>query len=369
MSLDMKRKICFISMNLAGYPCKFSLSQTTINKLNNALSGCTMVIVGTQESSSETSFVDVLEKDVLTPRSFYRQRTIKKKIQSSFVQHLMRAATIIAENATWMFCAYKTPHIYCYTYQHEHAPTGLEQDLQQYKCLRPCGFTIESGNIWKGANFLKINFGNNTLFVVNTHLFYTSHAEDHGLALRKEQFKKIIELIVRMCNQDTIIVFMGDLNFRMNYPTYNADDGAYQQFIQQHAKKLTRQNDELYTFLGQEKDKAIPLQSQSQSSYKRIIQGLLNDIPEKLPLTCKRKSQQQQQQKKDKKPQDKPFQEEFQIRTDKKKNTAPLPSKERKPSNCDKILIHGTYGVSSSPIGTFKVKNTDHCGVYRTLSI
>jgi hypothetical protein len=329
-----------------------------------------MVIVGTQESSSETSFIDVLERDVLGPRYFQRQRTVRKKIQSSFDQHLIRAARIIAENATWMFCAYKTPRIYLYLFQDPGSGTKSmpgQIQIQQYKCLRPCGFTMESGNIWKGANFLKIQFGLTTLFVVNTHLFYASNTEDHGLALREEQFKKIIEWIVQMYNnnENFIIVFMGDLNFRMKYPDYDNAETSYQQFIQRQSKKITHKNDELYTFLSREKKNSTP-------TYKKIIQGLLNDIPEKPPLTCKRKSQQQDDNQQEKKK----FQEKFQIRVDKKTGAAPLPSKERKPSNCDKILIHTTFNILSSPfhalsspIQTFKVKNTDHCGVYRTLSI
>lgn len=355
----MDTKICFISMNLAGYPYEFSLSSPTKTKLSNAILPCEMVVVGTQESSTETSFIDVLERDVLKPNYFQRKRTQKKNIQSSFVQYLMRAATIVAEYATWIFCAYKTPRIYVYTRK---PSTSLATQIQQYKCLRQCGFTIESGNIWKGANFLKITMSSKTLLVVNTHLFYTGHG-DHGLPLRQEQFKKIMEWIVSVYREDPniILVFMGDLNSRMIYPSYTNDDTrSYQTFIQQQSKNLTRKDDELYRFLQNEMKST---QQSKDQVYKKIIQGFFNDIPKTPPLTCKVKSQYQDRDS----PQN--FLDRFQIRMDKTKGIAPLPSKQRKPSNCDKILFHNGGGAVLSPIKTFKVKNTDHCGVYRVLSI
>jgi hypothetical protein len=344
-------------MNLAGYPYEFSLSQATKTKLSNAVSSCSIVVVGTQESSTETSFIDVLERDVLKPNYFQRKRTQEKKIQSSFVQYLMRAATVVAEYATWMFCAYKTPRIYVYTFK------SSATQVQQYKCLRPCGFTIESGNIWKGANFLKIQMSSKTLLVVNTHLFYTSHGSDHGLSLRQEQFKKIMERIVEAYIEDPsiILVFMGDLNFRMVYPSYTDDTRSYQQFIQQQSRKLYYKDDELHKFLQQETSRR-----NTDQNYTKIIEGLRKDIPDPPPLTCKLRSQYQDGKGSHQ------FLDKFQIRTDKKKGIAPQPSKQRKPSNCDKILFHKGNdggGIVLSPIQTFKVKNTDHCGVYRTLSI
>lgn len=422
-------KIGFISMNLAARYCPFVLSQSTIKKLTSFVEKCDFVIVGVQESKTEQSFIPVLQRSVLS--GFTRKYTKRQHIPSddfSLSQMMWNGLTTVAEYATYMVRLYKTVRLYVFQ-KNPTSPQIRKQQLVQYKCMRQCGFSLWNESLWKGANILRMTINGQQIFVVNTHLFYSSEPRfpDHGLSVREEQFKKIIHVVLNKLfpQENALVVVMGDLNFRMVYPTFTPSSPpqtpttvssslsslssshqtqvlgfndqqqqvlyksqwksdtptktfrSYQQFITSHAPTRTRHDDQLF-ISGHDDQLFISenvLTGPVTQQQKKVIQQLIQDIPEKPPLTCKMTSQSD-----DSGQQRLGFQQKFQIRTDKKKMTEPSSSKKREPSNCDKILkarlsskpiqqVSPHVKIQMNEIQCFKVDGTDHRGVFRDMTL